>query len=141
MIDIIDIVLDRLDPVTASTEDAVPQTGLLAIVVALLPALAVVQVMVFNDELGIEVPEKPAQRGRRRSVSTEPAVAGQLGENNVLVADPPLVETHRHAHELHRDVGHQRDPGDVEELLLQIGVQGQERVRVLGQVVSAVVLP
>lgn len=38
-------------------EDAVPETGLLAIVVAYFPALAVMEVMVLDDKLGIKEPQ------------------------------------------------------------------------------------
>lgn len=138
---IINIGRATLNPVLAGAKDAVPQTSLLAIVAARLPPLAVVQVMVLDNKLSVKHAQKDSQHIRRRGVKTQATVASQLRKHNVLVADPPLVKAHGHAHELHRKVRQQRDAGNVENLLLRVGIQRQQRVRVLGEVVGAVKLP
>lgn len=74
-------------------------------------------------------------------MQSESAVSGQLGKDDVLVADPPLVEAHRQAHHLQAEVGHEGNAGNVEELLLSVGIQGEQRVGVLRQVVGAVEFP
>lgn len=68
-------------------------------------------------------------------------MATQFGEHDILVAYPPLVKAHRKTHELEREICRKWDDGDVENLLFEIGVECQERVGVLGQVMRAVVLP
>lgn len=68
-------------------------------------------------------------------------MATQLGKHDILVADPPLVEAHGKTHELEGEVSREWDDGDVEDLLFEIGVECQERVGVLGQVMRAVVFP
>lgn len=97
--------------------------------------------MVFNDKFSIKDPEEPREGIGWYGVQAEATVARDLGENNILVANPPLVETHRETHELHAEVGHERDTGDIEKLLFGIGVQCQEWIGVLGQVMSPVVFP
>ena len=141
LVHVINILIRGLNPITAGTEDTVPKTSLLAIVVRLLPALAVVQIVVFDDQLCVEVAKEPAKSRGRASVNTKTGVACKLSVHDVLVADPPLVETHRETHQFHGEERGQRDTGDVEEFLLQVGVQGEQGVRVLGQMVGAVVLP
>lgn len=138
---IVSILFQTFDALVACTKESVPQTGLFAIVMAALPPLAVVEVVVLDHEIGIEDLQEPAQRGRGRRIDTETAVAHELGEDDILVADPGIVEAHRQAHEFKGDVGQQGDPDDVEELLLGIGIECEKRVRVLCEVVSAVVLP
>lgn len=125
----------------ASAEHAVPQTSLLAVVVRLSPALPVVDVMVLDDQLGVEHSQQPREGVGGRSMQTQTAVARQLGEHHVLVAHPPVIEAHGQAHELEREERQQRDTGDIEELLLVVGVQGEQRVGMLGEMVGAMVLP
>lgn len=64
-----------------------------------------VQVVVLDDELRVKHTQKHSQHIRRRGVKTQATVASQLRKHHVLVADPPLVKAHRHAHELHGKVG------------------------------------
>lgn len=47
----VDVVLLAFDAFPAGAKNAVPETSLLAVVVALSPSIAVVQVMVFNNQL------------------------------------------------------------------------------------------
>lgn len=61
MVDIVNVVRNGLNPITASPKDTIPETSLLAIVIALLPTLAVVQVVVLDDKLGIEITKSPAK--------------------------------------------------------------------------------
>lgn len=122
-------------------EDAVPEAGLLAVVVALLPALAVMEVVVLDDELGIKESQQPAHGRWRCCVHAEAAVPRKLGKHHELMTDPPLVEAHRETHQLEAEVGQERDSGNVENLLLRIGVERQQWIGVLGKVVRAVVLP
>ena len=141
LVHVVDIIVDRLNTITAGAKDAVPEASLLAVVVALLPALAVVQVVVFDDQLSIEVAEGPAESRGWGRMDSEATVTSELGKDDVLMADPPLIKAHRHTHELHREVGHERDTSDVKELLFQVGVERQQRVRMLGEMVGAVVFP
>lgn len=46
---VVDIVHLTFDPICASAKDAIPQASLFAVVGALLPALAVVQVVILDD--------------------------------------------------------------------------------------------
>lgn len=87
-----------------------------------LPAVPVVEVVVLDHQFRIEELQQPGQGIGRRGVDAQAAVAGQLGEHDVLVAHPPLVETHRQAHQLHGAIRQERDAGDIEELLLGVGV-------------------
>ena len=100
-----------------------------------------VDIVVFDDKLAANSLEQESQGIGGRSVQTQTAVASQFSKNNVFVADPPLVESHRHHHGLHGEVGQERNTGNVPEFLLVVGVQGQERVGVLGEMVGAVELP
>src|ERR1700761_2406825 len=65
----------------------------------------------------------------------------QLGEPNILVADPPFRKSHWHSHKPHRCPCQQWYTSNIKKLLLCIGIECQERARVLGKVVSAVVFP
>lgn len=140
-IDVVDILFHRLDAPITSAENTIPETRLLAVVVTLPPALAVVQVVVFNNDIAVEHLQQPAHSRGHGQVDADAAMTEDLGEGNVLVADPPFIEAHRQANKLKREVGHQRDAHHVEKLLLVVCVGGEEGVRVLGQVVGAVVLP
>jgi len=51
---IINIIIHGLDSIVTGTEDAVPEACLLAIVVALPVALAMVQIMVLDDNIRVE---------------------------------------------------------------------------------------
>lgn len=132
LIRIINIVLHGLNAITTSAENPVPKTSLLSIIMALLPPLPVVQVVILDNKFRVEPTQRKAKRRRRSSVNPQTTMSSQLGENDVLVTDPPFIETHRHAHEAHREPSHQRDTCDIEELLLRVGVECQERVRVFG---------
>lgn len=125
----------------ARSKHPVPKTSLLAVVVRLAPSLAVVDIVVFDDELGVKETQQPREGVWRGGVQTETAMAGQFREHHVLVAYPPVVESHWQAHELHREEGHERDAGNIEEFLLLVRVQREQRVGVLREVVRAVVLP
>ena len=97
--------------------------------------------MVLYDEFAVEEPEEESEYVGRRGVQAQARVPRNLSKDNVLMANPPLVKAHRESHSLHREICHQRDTGDVEDLLLKVGVQSEQRVGVLRQVVSAVELP
>ena len=51
---IVNVFWDALDAFGAGSKDAVPKPGLLAVVVALPPALAMVKIVVFHDNLAVE---------------------------------------------------------------------------------------
>jgi len=99
------------------------------------------EIMVFYDQFRASHPQEPSQRRRGGSKHAQAAVTKELGEDDVLVADPPLVKAHRHTHQLHRPPSHERDAKYVEDLLLCIGVQCQEWVGVLCEVVCSVKFP
>ena len=64
-----------------------------------------------------------------------------LGEGDILVADPPVVKAQGDTESAERQEGKEWDDHHVEELLLVVCVGGEKRVRVLGEVVGAVELP
>lgn len=64
-----------------------------------------------------------------------------LGEDHILLANPPLVKAYGDPHQLHRAVGHEGYADNVEEFLHIVRVSCQERIRVLGKVVGAMELP
>ena len=51
---VVDVVLLAFDAIPAGAKNAVPKARLLAVVVALSPSVAVVQVMVFNNQLCVK---------------------------------------------------------------------------------------
>lgn len=130
-----------LDPRNPGLEQLIPHPGLLAIVMAILPALAMVQIMVLDNKVHVTQPEQPRPGIDRRGNHPQAAVAQHLREDDVLLADPPLVEAHREPHQLHREVRDERRADDIDELLHRVRVRGQQRIRVLGQVVRAMELP
>lgn len=97
--------------------------------------------MVLDNKFGVEHLKQPREGVRRGSVNAQATVASQFGEHNILVAQEPLVETHREAHQFHGPIGQQRNTRDIEEFLFGIGVEGQQWVRVLGEVMGSVVFP
>lgn len=137
----VNIFIHSLDSVLAGAKHTVPETSLLAVVAASLPALAVVQVVILNDKLSLEPLQDKRERVRRRRLHTESTVSGHLGKNDILMTHPPGVEVKRQSNSRHAKVCEQRDDGNVPDLLLLVGVQRQQRVRVLGEVVRAVELP
>lgn len=74
-------------------------------------------------------------------MEAETAVSSELGEHDILVAHPPVVEPHGQTHQFEREVGQQRNSGDVEEFLFMVRVEGEQRIGVLGEMVGAMVLP
>lgn len=138
---IVNIVFRTLDAVVASSKNSVPKTGLFAVVVALSPALAVVDIVVFDDQLCIENPQQPGECRGWCGVEAKTTVSSELGKHDILVADPPVVEAHGQTHELEGEVGHQRNASNVEEFLFMVRVEGKQWVGVLGEMVGAVVLP
>ena len=68
-------------------------------------------------------------------------MAENFCKSDVLMADPPLIESKRQTDELQTEVGHKRHSNHVEKFLLVVGISGKERVGVLCQVVGAMELP
>jgi hypothetical protein len=58
---VVDVLGSKFNALGASAEKLVPETSLLAVVGAVLPALAVVQVVVLNAQLSVEELEKPSE--------------------------------------------------------------------------------
>lgn len=135
------IVSSTLDPVLACPKDRVPEPGLFAVVPTRLPSLAMVEIVVFNNKFAVEQLKQPTQRAGRSGMQAEATVTSKLSKHNVLVTDPPLIKAHRHAHQLHCEIGSDRDTEDVEELLLMVGVESEQRVRVFCEMVGTMVLP
>ena len=140
-VNVVDILLQRLDPWVYGAKDAIPKTALLSIVVALPPTLAMVKVMVLDDDFGVQHLQDPAESGRYSEVDADATVSPDLCKGNILMADPPLVEAHGQAEQLHGEVGHHGHANHVEELLLVVCISSEERVRVFGKMVSAMELP
>ena len=140
-IHIIDILPLGLDAVAAGAEDAVPQARLLAVVAALAPALAVVEVVVLEHKVAVDHLQEDGRDAGGRGAHADAGVAESFREDEVLVANPPVIKAHGEAHQLEHGVGGQGHEGDLDDLLLCVGVGGHQRVGVLGEVVRAVVLP
>lgn len=62
-------------------------------------------------------------------------------EDDVLLANPPLIESQGKSHELHRAVRQHGNPDNVEKLLHVVCISSQKRVGVLCEVVSSVESP
>lgn len=97
--------------------------------------------MVLDDEFAVEVLEEPGKQVGCDEVNTQTGVADEFAENDILRADPPLVESHRHAHEFHSCPSEERDNSDIEEFLWFIRIQCEQWVWVFGKVVSAMMFP
>lgn len=99
------------------------------------------QIMIFSRELGIEQPQKPVVRRGGHRKDSKTGMPKQLGEEEVVVANPPVVEAHGESQQLHGAICEEWDNGDVEDFLLGVGVEGEEWVGVLGEMVSTVEFP
>nr|POE49587.1 hypothetical protein CFP56_50504 [Quercus suber]POF20065.1 hypothetical protein CFP56_52314 [Quercus suber] len=140
-VDVVEVGLGGLDALVARAEQPVPEAGLLAIVVALLPALAVMEIVILDDELAVDQLQQPRGRAGGDDVHANTAVAKRFGEQQELETHPAVVEAHREAHELEHAVGEKRDTDHLDEFLLRVGVGGKHGVGVLGEMVRAVVFP
>ena len=69
------------------------------------------------------------------------AVPGNLGVHDNLMAHPPVVEAHGEAHQLYSISSQLRDDGNIEDLLLRVGIEGEQDIGVLGKVMCAMILP
>lgn len=122
-------------------EQLIPHPGLLAIVMAVLPPLAMMKIMILNHKLHVAQPQQPRPGIRRRSDHPQTTMTQNLREHHVLLAHPPLVEAHREPHQFQCAVRDKRGADDVDELLHRVRVRGEERIRMLRQVVGAVEFP
>lgn len=138
---VVDIVPRSLNALRLRAKDRVEQSTLFAVVVALLPSSAMMQVVVFNDELHIEVLEERCDGQRWRTEGAQPAVSKQFDENDVFITDPRLVKAHWHAHALAGVEGKHWDDDNVEKLLPAIGVQRQQRIGMFRQMMGSMKLP
>lgn len=140
-IHIVNVLVRRLNARMTSPKNPIPETTLLAVVVALPPALTVVQVMVLDDDLAVEELEEPVESRRRRQMDAKTTVAPDLRERNVLMAHPQLIKAHGQANAFQGKVGHHGDADHVEEFLPVVCIRGEEGVGVFGEVVGAMELP
>jgi len=131
----------RLLTSAGGAEDHIPELGLLAVIGGLAVALAVVHVVVLDQQLGVDHPHQGSVGGWRAAENSGARVADELSEDDVGLAEPELVEAHGEAEEFHAGVGEERDDDDVENFLLVVGEEGKERCGVLGEVMGAVELP
>jgi hypothetical protein len=100
-----------------------------------------VQVVVFDNKLQVEIPQERCRGYRGCGVDAQAAVAKRLDKHDVLVADERLIEAHRQAKRPAAVEGEHGYDENVKSFLPAIGVQLQERVGVLGEVMSTVELP
>lgn len=100
-----------------------------------------VQVVVLRRQLGLKQSQEQRVGRWWSSEDSHARVTEQLCEDDILVADPEIVEAHGQAHQLECAVGEERDDGNVEDLLLSVGIDGEQRVGVLGEMVCAVEFP
>lgn len=138
---IVDISLMAFNAITAGAEQAIPETSLLSVIVTLSPSVAVVQVMVFDDELCIKELEYPVDGGRSAPVNAKTTVSDDLREHHILITDIPFVERHGHADQLQGTPRKERDDKNIEELLLVVGICSEQWVGMFRQVVCAVIFP
>lgn len=125
----------------ACSEDAVPKTRLLSVVVALFPAAAVMQVVIFADELAVKILEQPGHGRRRVDVDPQATVAAQFSPDDIIVTDPPLGKAHWKAHKSHGEECYKWNANNVEELLLDIGIESQERRRMFCEMMPSMKAP
>lgn len=97
--------------------------------------------MIFSRQFCVEKAQKPVVRRGRNTEDPQAGMSKQFSEEKVVMADPPVVETHGEAKKLHSAVCQEGNDGNVEDLLLAVGVEGEQWVGVFGEVVSAVVFP
>ena len=80
------------------------------------------QIMIFDNQFTARKPHEPGDGTRWCGTNSESAVAECLGENDVLVANPPFVEAHGKSHQFHGCVSGEWADDDVEEFLLVVCV-------------------
>lgn len=132
----------HLNPLSRSPKHTIPKQRLLAIVLTLLPSLSMMQVMILSRQLRIKQPQKPVVCTRRNHENSQSRVTKQFREEEVVVTYPPIIESHRETKgKLHRGVGKKRNDGDIENLLLGIGVKGEKRVGMFSEMMRAVEFP
>lgn len=124
-----------------SAKDHIPNLRLLAIVGRLPVSLAMVHIVVLDQQLCVDHPEERSVRRWRTTEDACARVSDKLSEDHVRLAKPELIKAHREAENLHGGIGEQRDDDDVEGFLFVVGEEGEKRRGVLGQVVGAVELP
>ena len=107
----------------------------------LAPTLPVVQVVVLDDNLSVKFLQEPAKRVGRSKMESNARMAPEFGENDVLLADPELVEAERKSHSFQRSKCEEGNDDNVKKLLLMIGISSEKRVGVLGGVMSSVKVP
>lgn len=107
----------------------------------LAPALPMVQVVVLDDNLSIKLLQKPTKGVGRGEMESNTRMAPEFGKNNVLLADPELVEAEGEAHGFQRSKCEEWNDDNIKELLFVIGISSEKRVGVLGGVVSSVKVP
>jgi len=99
------------------------------------------EIVIFGNQVSIQEPQEPVQRGWWSRVNPKAAVSEKFGIYNELLTEPPLVEAHGKPHKLHGYVSHERNTNNVEEFLLMVGVQTEHSVWMLCEVMCAVIFP
>ena len=107
----------------------------------LAPALPMVQVVVLDDNLSIKHLQEPTKGIGRREMESNTRMSPELGKNNVLLADPELVEAEGETHGFQRSKGEEWNDDNIKELLFVIGISSEKRVGVLGGVVGSMEVP
>ena len=92
---IVNILLDALYPWRTSTKNAIPDASLLSVVKAVLPAPAMMHIVVFDDQFGVEHSHQPRCKIWRCCMQAKATVARDFREHNVVLTDNPLVKPHR----------------------------------------------
>ena len=132
----------RLNARRRRPEQSVPELRLLPVVAALPPPLAMMQVMIFNDEFTAHKLQHERREARRDGIHAQPRVTHDLCEQNIRLANPPIAEVHRQAEpEPHGKKREQRDDDRFNDFLLGIGEAGENWYGVLGEMVCSVVFP
>lgn len=88
-----------------------------------LPALSVVKIMVFNRQVCTEQRQEVCRETWRRTGDAQTAVSNGLGEDDILVTQPPIVECHWQTHQLQCTEREQRHECNLNHFLLGICIR------------------
>lgn len=123
-------------------EHSIPEFRLLPVIPTLSVSLAMMQVMILNDQLTTNKPQHKRRQPRRDGIHAQPGMPHNLREQDKRLADPPVVEGHRQPEaEFNGKICQQRHDKHFHHLLLDVRETRQDRDGMLGGVVRFVVFP
>ena len=132
----------RLNPRHYCPEQCVPELRLLPVIPTLPVSLAMMQIVVFDDQLTPKETQHERRKPGSDSIHAQAGMSHNLREQDKRLADPPIVESHRQTKtEPHSKIREQRDEDDLGEFLLDIRETREHRDWMFGGVVRFVVAP